>query len=52
MKLAEYAGKTVNAMPEYEDVRAAALANGVAFREVHAEVLNVLESRAGAAASK
>lgn len=43
VKTARFRGKVVNAMPEFEQVRRAAVESGIPFRKVHAEVLSVYE---------
>jgi uncharacterized protein (DUF111 family) len=42
VKIGKLAGRVVNAMPEYEQVRKAALENGVAFRTVRDAALGAL----------
>ncbi len=43
VKVASLHGRSVNAMPEYDQVRSAALEHGVPFRQVRDEVLSNLE---------
>jgi uncharacterized protein (DUF111 family) len=52
VKLSKLDGRIVNAMPEYEDVRAAALANQVPFKRVHEAALKALDEKAAVAASQ
>ncbi len=52
IKVAKLNGRIVNAMPEYDQVKAAALSSGAAFRAVHdAAISKVGESELNAAAS-
>lgn len=51
VKTATYRGRPVNVMPEYEDVRRAAIEHSVPFREVQAEAVRSFESKAAAAKS-
>ncbi len=46
VKTAEYRGRTVNVMPEYEQVKRAALEHRVPFRQVHAEVIAAFKGSA------
>jgi len=46
VKISKLNGKIVNAMPEYEDVRAAAIANEVPFKTVHNAALDALSEKA------
>lgn len=49
VKMAAFRGRTVNVMPEYEQVRRAALEHGVPFRQVNAEVLAAFKGSARSA---
>lgn len=49
VKTAAFRGRTVNVMPEYEQVRRAALEHGVTFRQVNAEVLAAFKGSARSA---
>ena len=50
VKVARYKGKIVNAMPEFDDVRKAALANGVAIEVVNRAVIVEIERESAATA--
>jgi pyridinium-3,5-bisthiocarboxylic acid mononucleotide nickel chelatase len=52
VKIAAYNGRIVNAMPEYEHVRRAALEHDVPFREVHAEAIAGFKGIARSAGSE
>jgi uncharacterized protein (TIGR00299 family) protein len=49
VKLSKLNGQIVNVMPEYEDVRAAAIANEVPFKVVHEAALKASDEKAFAA---
>lgn len=51
VKTATYDGSIVNVMPEYEQVKAAALEHCVPFRQVHAEAVNAFKGVARTAVS-
>jgi uncharacterized protein (TIGR00299 family) protein len=51
VKTATYNGRIVNVMPEYEDVKRAALEYGVPFRQVHAEAVAAFRGIARSAGS-
>ncbi|MGD9564348.1 MAG: nickel pincer cofactor biosynthesis protein LarC [Pyrinomonadaceae bacterium] len=51
VKIAVYDGSVVNVMPEYEQVRSAAVEHGMPFRQVHAEALAAYKGIARSAVS-
>ena len=51
VKIAYYNGTVVNVMPEYEQVKTAALEHGVPFRKVHAEAVTAFKGIALSAGS-